>query len=78
MKFLVMEKEYLILGEKIMKNEIEKCPKCDSIFIQYNNATGQCYCLEKICQHKWYQKLDYDSIENNYLRCSIHNKESLK
>ena len=54
---------------------MERCPQCESQFIQYNNVTGELYCLEKDCNHRWQQKLNYDKIKNDYLRTSIHNNQ---
>jgi len=50
---------------------IEKCPNCGSPFIQYDEITNECYCLEKNCNHRWLQKLNFDNINNPYLRTSI-------
>jgi len=50
---------------------MERCPICNSTFIQYNNMTAELYCLEKSCNHKWQEELIYDEIENVYLRTSI-------
>ena len=50
---------------------IENCPKCGSAFIQYDEATNECYCLEKSCNYRWTQELDFENISNPYLRTSI-------
>lgn len=51
----------------------ERCPECNSIFIQWNGRRFEC--LERICQHKW---LDwpggprrYEDIENPHLKASL-------
>ena len=51
---------------------MERCPKCDSIFIQVNNITDECYCLVKKCHYHWFQRLIRSNIENIYLRTSMH------
>jgi len=53
--------------------DIEKCPKCNSIFIQAERITKECYCLEKACSYRWTIKLPKDTSEiiNPYLRASI-------
>ncbi len=54
------------------KDEIERCPECQSIFIQYDENTEECYCLEKACSHRWKMiELDFYNIKNPYLRTSI-------
>ncbi len=61
-----MAKHFRKLGE------LENCPKCGSIFIQYDEAQDQCYCLE--CNSRWEEDLDFNnisSIKNDYLRISI-------
>jgi hypothetical protein len=50
---------------------METCPKCDSIFIQVNNISEECYCLVKSCGHRWRQSLIRNQIKNNYLRISM-------
>ena len=52
-------------------NDVERCPKCGSIYIQYDRITGKCYCLIKSCNHRWEQELDFDNIKNAYLRATI-------
>lgn len=51
--------------------EIERCPDCQSIFIQYDQNTDECYCLEKNCNRRWKEDLDFYNIKNPYLRISI-------
>ena len=53
---------------------MEKCPRCGSIFIQFNNFTDECYCLVKDCRNHWKQSLIRDKIENNYLRITMLKK----
>lgn len=49
---------------------IEICPKCDSIFIQYNETTQECYCLEKKCNHRW-KRESLKNIKNSFLKLSV-------
>lgn len=61
-----MAKYYRRLGE------LEICPICKSIFIQYDERRDQCYCLE--CKNRWEEDIDFDNInniKNDYLRISI-------
>jgi len=54
-----------------MEEKEERCPKCESQFIQYNKIMKQCYCLEKSCSHRWdYEIKDPKKIVNAYLRLS--------
>ena len=52
----------------------EKCPKCGSIFIEWN---GSCYkCSLRKCQNKWTKwnieiSTKQEDIKNFYLRMSI-------
>jgi uncharacterized Zn finger protein (UPF0148 family) len=50
---------------------METCPKCGTRYIQYDNITGELYCLVRDCMHRWHQQLSRQ-IENIYLRTSIH------
>lgn len=52
---------------------MEKCPKCNSIFIQCDRITKEGYCLVKNCGYRWAIKLPKDiyNIKNMYLRLSI-------
>lgn len=54
---------------------MEKCLKCGSIFIQYDNITEELYCLIRECMYRWKQKLR-EPIENIYLRTSIWNSKT--
>ncbi len=50
----------------------EKCPRCGSIFIQYDTIMKECYCLVRKCGHRWsYEIKDKWNIKNKYLRASI-------
>ena len=63
-----MDKYYRKIGE------LEVCPRCNSIFIQYNEINDQCYCLEKNCNYRWEEDIDFENInkiKNDYLRMSI-------
>ena len=53
--------------------DMERCPKCNSVFIQADRITKECYCLEKVCSYRWFEKLPEDTcrIINPYLRISI-------
>jgi len=53
------------------REEWENCPKCQSLFIQYDQNTNECYCLEKGCGHRWDADFDFNNIKNPYLRTSI-------
>lgn len=57
------------------EGKMEVCPKCESIFIQWD-ALHDCFsCLERNCQNKWTDWPEgpkkYDEIENKHLRLSI-------
>lgn len=55
-----------------MENEIEKCPKCGSIYIQQDRVTKRLYCLIRECGHKWDMELpDRRKVKNAYLRVSM-------
>jgi hypothetical protein len=61
-----MAKKYRKYGE------METCPNCSSLFIQYDEINDQCYCLA--CNHRWEEDVDFDevnNIKNDYLRISI-------
>lgn len=51
----------------------EKCPKCGSIFIQWNGNRFEC--LVRICRHKWLNwprgPKSYEELENPHLRASL-------
>ena len=49
----------------------EICPKCKSEFIQHDKYNNMLHCLEKKCNYKWVQKIDFKNIKNKYLRASI-------
>jgi len=54
-----------------MKN-IELCPKCGSVYIQYDRISDKFYCLVRSCGHRWEDKnIDLKNIVNIYLRASI-------
>jgi hypothetical protein len=53
-------------------NNLETCLNCESIYIQFDNFTDECYCLIKSCGHHWFQHLIRDEIKNDYLRISMH------
>lgn len=50
---------------------MERCPKCKSIYIQYDEYSDECYCLNKECGHRWEADFDFHNIKNPYLRTSI-------
>lgn len=56
---------------------MEKCPKCGSIYIQFDKYSDECYCLIKNCNHRWKQLLIRDEIENDYLRLSMHKEKNI-
>jgi len=51
----------------------ERCPKCSSIFVQWEGR--QFECLERACRHKWLNwpmgPNSYKDIENPHLKCSL-------
>lgn len=53
----------------------EKCPKCRSIFIEWDGFHSCFRCLEQDCQHKWTVWPEgpkkYDEIKNEYLKASL-------
>ncbi len=51
--------------------DIERCPHCHRIYIQYDETKDECYCLSKDCGHRWKVDLDFENIKNPYLRASI-------
>ena len=53
-------------------NNPETCPKCGSIFIQFDNIFDQCYCLVKSCGHRWFQHLIRNELANDYLRTTMY------
>lgn len=53
------------------RKETERCPQCNSIYIQYDENNDECYCLNKECNHRWPANLDFHDIKNPYLRTSI-------
>jgi hypothetical protein len=53
------------------KEDVERCPKCKSIYIQYDEYSDECYCLNKECGNRWEADLDFHNIKNPYLRTSI-------
>lgn len=54
------------------REEWEYCPKCKSLFIQYDKCRDECYCLVKNCNHRWVFNYDFCNIKNSYLRISIN------
>lgn len=48
---------------------MEKCPKCNTLYIEYDKKTSEIFCLE--CKHRWKMNLDYDKIKNPILRKSF-------
>jgi hypothetical protein len=54
---------------------LEACPRCQSIFIEWDGETDQYSCLERKCQNTWGQ-LDngprtYDEVRNSFLKASL-------
>jgi hypothetical protein len=64
----------LIKG-RVKMNDWEKCPKCGSVFIEWNSFCRCWYCLERKCHHKWTVWPEgpktYNEIKNPYLRLSL-------
>ena len=58
-----------------MKNNIgkmEKCPRCGSVYIQYEEANDTFHCLVKSCGARWVDSgIDLKHVNNIYLRASI-------
>jgi len=56
-----------------MSKTDEKCPKCKSIFIQWNGKRFEC--LERACNHIWLDwsggPRTYDELENPHLKASL-------
>jgi len=54
---------------------MEVCPKCGSIFIEWDGFHSCFHCLERKCQYKWTEwskgPKKYDEIKNKHLRLSI-------
>lgn len=60
------------LNEQKENQDIEKCPKCESIFIQQDRITKKLYCLERNCNYRWDEDFkDIEKIKNMYLRASM-------
>jgi len=56
------------------KEQYDKCPKCGSIFIEYNPCREEIHCLVKKChyrEHVDYSKIKDMKIDNIYLRTTI-------
>lgn len=53
------------------REEMEFCPRCNSIYIQYDENNDECYCLNRKCNNRWSAYLDFNNIRNPYLRTSI-------
>jgi len=56
-----------------MSEQNEMCPKCKTIFIQWDR--GYFRCLERNCQHRWRAwkagPKDYNKLENPHLIASL-------
>ena len=55
---------------------MEACPKCRSVYIQFDNHTNECYCLVKDCGHRWKQSLIRNKVVNMYLRNTMYKEHS--
>ncbi|MDD5530627.1 MAG: hypothetical protein PHX21_11470 [bacterium] len=54
----------------------EKCPKCGSIFIEWDGERGCYKCLMRKCQNKWTEwdtsiPEKQEDVKNFYLRLSL-------
>lgn len=60
------------MGKELRQSK-DVCPKCGSIFIEWNG--GYYHCLECACQHKWTVwkggPTTYKEIENPHLKASL-------
>jgi hypothetical protein len=57
------------IDSKVEEKEMDVCPKCGSIFIEYDKHHLSAYCLVKACFHRW--KMDRKTAQqssNVYLR----------
>lgn len=63
---------------KISEKEMERCPKCHSIYIQYDGIRDEFYCLINSCLNRWDDgSRDIDSIQNVYLKSSMWKYEDI-
>ncbi len=50
---------------------MERCPKCQSIFIEWDGYNECFICLQKDCMHTWKEMELNEPIENVYLRITL-------
>jgi len=54
---------------------MEVCPKCGSVFIEWNGLQGCYRCLSRKCGHTWEacseSLITYVEIKNTYLKLSL-------
>jgi len=41
------------IDSRVEEKEMETCPKCNSIFIEYDKFHLQAHCLVYACLHRW-------------------------
>ncbi len=49
---------------------MEVCPKCGSIFIEWDGGNQRFRCLQKDCLHTWRMELK-EPVKNVYLRMTL-------
>lgn len=50
---------------------LEVCPKCGSIFIEWDRQNKLFKCLQKSCLHTWGEMVLSKPVENIYLRVTL-------
>lgn len=67
--------DMLILNFRAKEEKMEVCPKCGSMFIEWDSLHDCFRCLERKCQYKWTEwpkgPKKYDGIKNECLKLSI-------
>ncbi|MEK7624411.1 MAG: hypothetical protein AAB404_01645 [Patescibacteria group bacterium] len=48
----------------------ERCPKCESFFIQWDSGNKRFHCLQRNCLHAWLMPIR-EPVENIYLRTTL-------
>ena len=77
----VWAKKIAICFKKKGTFDWEKCPKCDSISIEWRAERGCFRCLERACHYEWKEwpggPKTYEEIKNKYLKGSLHQGEPI-